>query len=141
MLPTTGCGSSAPKMQRSMGYLLRLRWKTADAIRMTEMEYLLAAQAAHEQAMKNSSRKRKVTGGNQEEEEEDENELDVVDCKSINIHMKKIYEKNLTNAKYNCHLPAYIDSANPHQYILIPATACQEWVCAFPALFSHTEGS
>ncbi|KNZ63782.1 hypothetical protein VP01_1101g10 [Puccinia sorghi] len=44
--------------------------------------------------------------------------------------MTKIYEHNLTNVKYDRHLPVYINPANPHWYILITLEACQEWARA-----------
>ncbi|KNZ52103.1 hypothetical protein VP01_3696g1 [Puccinia sorghi] len=37
---------------------------------------------------------------------EEPEELDTVDWERINTHMSKIYEKNLTNIKYDQHLPA-----------------------------------
>ncbi|KNZ59787.1 hypothetical protein VP01_1661g2 [Puccinia sorghi] len=89
----------------------------AGAIKDTEMEDLLAAQAAHEQAVKEMNGKRKFW---------------MQWTERINIHMKRIYDKNLPNTKCDCHIQGYIDPSDPHQYILITFEACQEWACAFP---------
>ncbi|KNZ53309.1 hypothetical protein VP01_3282g1 [Puccinia sorghi] len=80
----------------------------SDAIKGAAKEDLLAAHAAHQLAYKT-----------------DDEELDAVDWERIITHMnKKNYKKNLSNVKYDCHLPVYIDPANPHRYLLITLEAC-----------------
>ncbi|KNZ57426.1 hypothetical protein VP01_2161g2 [Puccinia sorghi] len=80
------CANNAKKYKISLELKME---NPADAIKMAKMEDLLTVQAAHKQAIKNSSGKQKVTGCNEEEEDYD-NEIDMVDWERINIHMKKM---------------------------------------------------
>ncbi|KNZ47240.1 hypothetical protein VP01_657g8 [Puccinia sorghi] len=127
---------SADDAKKSKVFLKLKMDNPADAIKDTEMEDLLAAQAAHEQAVKEMNSKQKLCSGD-DTFSKNNNELDAVDWERINIHMKKIYDKNLPIAKYDCHLPVYIDPRNPHRYILITLKACQEWA---RALMERKEG-
>ncbi|KNZ63582.1 hypothetical protein VP01_11250g1, partial [Puccinia sorghi] len=76
---------------------LTLTMPNSDAIKRAAKEDLLAAHAAHQQAMKATSAKRKSVSGKDKEDDSDDEELDTVDWESINTHMTKIYEHNLTN--------------------------------------------
>ncbi|KNZ48638.1 hypothetical protein VP01_551g4 [Puccinia sorghi] len=92
----------------------------SDTIKQAAKEDLLAAHAAHQQAMKDTSAKQKSAAGEDEEDYLDDEELDV---------------PNLTNVKCDRHLPVHIDPANPHWYILITLEACQEWGRALVSLY------
>ncbi|KNZ53935.1 hypothetical protein VP01_3097g2 [Puccinia sorghi] len=109
--------------------------KPSKATKWAAKEDLLAAHAAAlKAAMNNHSAKQKTIMINNDKEGTEDEEIDVIDWERINTHIKKIYEKNLTNMNYNQHLPVYINPSKPHCYILIILEACQEWACA---LVSH----
>jgi hypothetical protein len=119
-----------------IGLLLKMS-NPAEAIKRAQREDLLAAQADHEEAVQIAAAKRKASNGDDDNPDADaDDELDPVDWERINTHMKKIYAANLTNVKYDQHLPVYIDPTNPHRYILITPMACQEWARALVRLFS-----
>ncbi|PLW22088.1 hypothetical protein PCASD_17726 [Puccinia coronata f. sp. avenae] len=113
-----------------IGLLLKMS-NPAEAIKRAQREDLLAAQADHEEAVQIAAAKRKASNGDDDNPDADaDDELDPVDWERINTHMKKIYAANLTNVKYDQHLPVYIDPTNAHRYISSPLEACQEWARA-----------
>ncbi|PLW48536.1 hypothetical protein PCANC_12183 [Puccinia coronata f. sp. avenae] len=120
-----------------IGLLLKMS-NPAEAIKRAQREDLLAAQADHEEAVQIAAAKRKASDGDDDDPDANaDDELDPVDWERINTHMKKIYAANLTNVKYDQHLPVYIDLTNPHRYILITLEACEEWA---RALMARKEG-
>lgn len=117
-----------------VGLLLTMA-NPGEALKRATKEDLVGAYMAHEAAKQRAAGKQKTQEGDNNSDDLDDGDLNAVDWERVNIHMDKIYAKNLTKVKYDRHLPVYLDPANPDHYILVTLEACQVWA---HALVSHS---